>query len=153
MSARAKAGKLRLIGYKDPLVDTVYVDNAAEAHLSALERLQPNSNIAGKAYFITQDDPIPLSEFANAILDAAGLPAVTRRVPVGVANVAAAAMENVYRFFSLKGEPQLTRFLVHQMSTPHWFDISAAKRDLNYQPKVNIQEGMRRLKASLSKNQ
>ncbi len=150
LSARARAGKLRLVGYKDPLVDTVYVDNAATAHLQALERLDIGSPIAGRAYFITQDEPIPLSEFANRILDAAGIPPISRRVPTGVARLAASAMESVYRTLSLPGEPPLTRFLVHQMSTPHWFDISAAKVDLDYRPEVSLSEGMQRLKSHLS---
>lgn len=149
LSARARAGKLRLIGAQDPLIDTVYVDNAADAHLLALERLEVGSIIAGKAYFITQDQPLPVSEFANRILDAAGIPPVTRRVPLGIAQLAGALFESAYRLLPLKGEPQFTRFLVHQMSTPHWFDISAAKKDLGYNPKVGLDEGMLRLKQHL----
>lgn len=149
LSQRARAGKLRLVGSKDPLIDTVYVDNAADAHLLALERLAIDSPIAGKAYFITQDEPLPVSEFANRILDAAGLPPVKRRVPLGVAQLAGSLFENAYRLLPLKGEPQFTRFLVHQLSTPHWFDISAAKKDLGYNPKVSLEEGMACLKQHL----
>jgi 2-alkyl-3-oxoalkanoate reductase len=149
LSARAKAGKLRLIGSPDPLIETGYVDNAADAHLLALDRLEIGSAIAGKAYFITQDEPLPISAFANRILHAAGIPPVTRRVPVGIAQLAGALFESAYRLLPLKGEPQFTRFLVHQTSTPHWFDISAARRDLGYNPKVGLDEGMLRLKQHL----
>lgn len=150
LSERARAGRLRLIGTEDPLIDTVYVENAADAHLLALDRLAVGSPIAGKAYFITQDQPLPISEFANRILDAAGVPPVTRRVPLGIAQLAGTLFESAYRLLPLKGEPQFTRFLVHQMSTPHWFDISAAKKDLGYNPKVGLDEGMLRLKQHLS---
>ena len=39
----------------------------------------------------------------------------------------------------------MTRFLAAQLSTSHWFDISAARRDLGYEPRVSTAEGMRRL--------
>lgn len=146
---RAKAGRLRLVGHDDPLVDTVYVDNAAEAHLLALEKLEPAAPLAGKAYFITQDQPLPISQFVNAILNAAGVPPVTRRVPKGLATLVGGLLETVHRSFHLPGEPMMTRFLAHQFSTPHWFDISAARRDLGYTPRVDFETGMARLKASL----
>ena len=39
----------------------------------------------------------------------------------------------------------MTRLLAAELSTSHWFDISAAKRDLGYLPTVSIDDGMRRL--------
>lgn len=144
--ARAKAGRLRLVGNRDPKVDTVYVENAAQAHLLALNKLEPGSPIAGQAYFITQDQPETVSGFINRILDAAGLPPVTRRIPTRVAHVAGAALESVYRAFHLPGEPPLTRFMVSQFSTAHWFDISAARRDLGYSPQISTEAGMAELK-------
>ena len=39
----------------------------------------------------------------------------------------------------------MTRFLVHQLSTAHWFNIDAARRDLDYKPGISIDEGLRRL--------
>lgn len=144
--ARAKAGRLRLVGTRDPKVDTVYVENAATAHLLALNKLEPGAPIAGKAYFITQDQPETVSQFVNRILDAAGLPPVTRRVPLRVAHLAGSVLESVYRAFHLPGEPPMTRFMVSQFSTAHWFDISAARRDLGYEPLISTEAGMAQLK-------
>lgn len=143
--ARARAGRLRLVGSAEALVDTVYVDNAADAHLLALEQLHPGCTIAGKAYFITQDEPIPIKSFINAMLKAGNLPPVTRKIPVGMAYLIGGLLEKIYTQFKLSGEPMMTRFLAHQLSTPHWFDISAAKRELNYTPRVSLEEGMSRL--------
>lgn len=151
--ARAKAGRLRLVGNEDPLVDTVYVENAAEAHLLALDRLAPDhpkrDQVKGKAYFITQDAPVPISRFLNGIVTAAGLPPVTRKVPAGLALLAGGLLENLHRSLNLPGEPLMTRFLAHQLSTPHWFDISAAKRDLDYVPRISFDQGMVLLAESL----
>lgn len=150
--SQGRAGKLRRIMDCDKLVDTTYVDDAVEAHLSAALRLAPGSAIAGKAYFISQGDPRPLWRVVDGILDAAGLPPVTRSVPWPLAYAAAAGLEGAYRLAGIKSEPRLTRFLVSQLSTAHWFDISAARRDLGYEPRVTLEEGMRRLKAWLSSN-
>jgi 2-alkyl-3-oxoalkanoate reductase len=50
---RARAGKLRRIGKQPVKVDVTFVDNAADAHLLAADRLTPGSPVAGKAYFVT----------------------------------------------------------------------------------------------------
>src|SRR5205085_5140396 len=88
--ARARAGKLRQIGDGTNKVDVTYVDNAAAAHLLAADRLTPGSPVAGKAYFISQGEPVLVWPFINRILALAGLPAVTRRIRFGVAYAAGA---------------------------------------------------------------
>jgi nucleoside-diphosphate-sugar epimerase len=143
--ARARAGRLRLIGEADKRIDTVFVDDAARAHVLALDRLGIGSAVAGKAYFISQDEPITHERLINVWLRAAGLPAETRRVPRWLAHALAAALEALYRAAGASREPPLTRFLVEEFSTSHWFDIGAAKRDLGYTPQINMIEGLHRL--------
>jgi nucleoside-diphosphate-sugar epimerase len=143
--ARAKAGRLRMVGQPQQ-IDTTYIDNAVAAHLSASDRLAPGSPVAGKAYFITQGEPLEGPTFINDMLDAAGLPPVSRTIPAPVARAAAALAEAVWNTFKLQSEPPVTRFLVSQLSTAHWYDISAARRDLDYDPAVSYAEGMVRLK-------
>lgn len=143
--ARAKAGQLRRIGTQRKLVDTVFIDNAAEAHLLAADALAPGAACAGKAYFISNGEPIELWEMVNRMLAAAGLPPVTRSVPVPVAMALAWAFETIARVTGSEREPRLTRFVVREMSTAHWFDMSAAKRDFGYAPRVSTEEGLRRL--------
>lgn len=147
--ARARAGQLRLVGDGRNRVDTVYIDNAADAHLMAFDRLAPDAACGGRAYFITQGDPRPVADIINGILAAGGLPPVTRRVSPGVARFAGAVLEGVHQLFGLSSEPRMTRFLARQLATTHWFDISAARRDLGYLPAVSIEEGFERLAASL----
>lgn len=148
--ARAKAGRLRLVGDGRSLVDVIYVDNAAEAHLLAADRLAPDSPIAGRAYFLSQGEPVAVADMINGLLGAAGLPPVTKRIPPGVAHALGAMLEFVYGALKIQAEPPMTRFLAKQLSTAHWFDISAARRDLGYQPRVSTEEGLRRLAQSLA---
>jgi 2-alkyl-3-oxoalkanoate reductase len=148
--ARARAGQLARIGSRANLIDTVYVDNAAEAHLLAAERLTPGAAIAGKVYFISQGEPVPLWEMVNRLLAAAGAPAVTRAIPVPLALLLAWGFESAHRIMRSAGEPRLTRFVVHELSTAHWFDISAARRDFGYAPSITIAEGLERLRSYLA---
>jgi nucleoside-diphosphate-sugar epimerase len=142
---RARAGRLKRVGKRSKLVDTVYVDNAADAHLQAADRLAPGSPVAGRAYFLSQGEPEPLWDFVNRVLASAGLPPVTKSVPAGVAYAAGATLEAAYRLLRLRGEPPMTRFVAGQLGTSHWFDITAARRDLGYVPAVSVEEGLRRL--------
>jgi nucleoside-diphosphate-sugar epimerase len=144
--AQAKAGKLRRIAGYDRPVDTTYIDDAAEAHLLAAARLEEEPGVSGRAYFISQGDARPLWSIINGMLGAAGLPPVEREIPLPAARAAACAYEAAWKLLRKEGEPPLTRFLVSQLSTAHWFDISAAKRDLGYAPSVTIEQGMARLK-------
>ncbi len=143
--ARAKAGKLKLVGNGKNRVDATYIDNAAEAHLCALDVLNPDAACAGKAYYISNDEPLPMGTLLNRILEAGDLPPVSRGVPPALAYVVGAAMEKVYGLLGKKEEPIMTRFVARQLATAHWFNISGAKRDLGYRPSVNMDEGMRRL--------
>lgn len=143
--ARARAGKLRKLGKDDRLIDTIYIDNAAEAHLLACEALAPGSAVAGQVYFLSQGEPRPCWELINAFLKAADAPPVTKSIPVPLAFAAGAVLEGIYKLLGKNEEPPMTRFLARQMSTAHWFDISAAKRDFGYQARVSIDEGLERL--------
>lgn len=144
MVARARAGKLRFVG-PSKRIDTTYIDNAVQAHMDALDRLEIGAPCAGKAYFISQGQPIALDEMVNKILKCAGLPPEQRRVSVKMAMTVGMLYEQWYRLTGNRNEPPMTRFLAEQLSTAHWFNISAAKRDLGYQPKVTLAEGMVRV--------
>ncbi len=147
--ARGRAGKLRRVGRDNKLIDSTYVDNAAEAHLLAADRLAPGAAPAGRGYFISNGEPVPVWELVDRILEAGGLPPVTRRVPFWLAYSAGWALEKAYALFRPDAEPPMTRFLARELATAHWFDLSAARRDLGYVPRVSLEEGLRRLEESL----
>jgi len=150
--ARAKAGQLRRVGDGKNIVDTVYIDNAAMAHLLAADRLQLGSPIAGKAYFIAQGEPMPLWDLVNRILAAAKAPPVTRSVSGRLAYIAGWVLEGWHRIFCPDREPRMTRFVARELATSHWFNLTAARRDLGYTATVSVEEGLRRLAASFEKS-
>jgi nucleoside-diphosphate-sugar epimerase len=144
--ARAKTGRLRKIGDGTNVVDTVFVENAAAAHLLALDRLSPSSPIAGQAYFIAQGEPMPLWETIEKMIIAAGGPPLPRR---GVSRKAAhrvgAVCEFLWKTLPLPGEPPMTRFVASQLASSHWFNLDRARIELGYQPEISFEEGLKRL--------
>ncbi|MCC6648908.1 MAG: NAD-dependent epimerase/dehydratase family protein [Polyangiaceae bacterium] len=148
---RANKGKLRLVGTGESLVDTTYIENAADAHLLAERALAPGAACAGKAYFISNDEPLPAREIIGRLVECAGAPRPTKRIPFAVAHAVGAVSELVYRALGREDEPMMTRFLAEELATAHWFDLSAAKRDLGYRPRVSVDEGLRRLRASFGR--
>ena len=149
ITARARAGRLRIVGDGRNEVDTLYVDDAARAHLCAAERLAPGSPVAGRAYFLSAGKPVRLWDMVNRLLAAGDLPPLDRAIPARLALAAGGVLETLYRVLRLRGEPLMTRFLARELATSHWFDVSAARRDLAWQAEIDLEEGLRRLRASL----
>jgi nucleoside-diphosphate-sugar epimerase len=143
--ARADSGRLKIIGSGKNKVDMVHVENVVDAHLLA----EISSRALGNAYFITNDEPVFLWEWINNLLMRLGKNQINQKIPLPLGLVLGSLAETVWNLFSLKGEPPLTRFIAAELAKDHWFNISAAKRDLNYSPKVSMKEGTESLVTSL----
>lgn len=140
--ALARTGRLRIIGAGRNKVDVTHIANVVDAHMLAEGALlQPGPAAGGKAYFITNGEPVVLWDWINQLLRGTGIPEITRHVPLSVAYAAGGLMEGLWRVLPLQGEPPMTRFVAKEMATDHWFDISAARRDLRYHPLVTMADG------------
>lgn len=177
--ARARSGRLRRVGDGTNLIDMVYVENAAAAHLLAADALasapsvkgsgpcfrsavsveggvqgpkngpDPAQSPAGKAYFISQGEPVNCWKWIDEILAIAGLPPVRKALSLKAAWRIGAILEAVYGALRLRREPPMTRFVAAQLAKSHYFDISAARRDFGYGPSISTAEGLRRLATEL----
>ncbi len=151
--ARARAGRLRIVGHGSNRVDMVHVHNATEAHLLAERALGepggPRGPAAGRAYFITNDEPVNLWDWINDLLRSLGEPPVTKTLSLSAASAVGAVCEAAWRVLPLRGEPPMTRFVAAELAKDHWFNIAAARRDLGYSPKVTMAEGTAELVAAL----
>jgi len=150
---RAKAGSLRLaVGLRNrKLSDFTYVDNLVDALLLADQKLVAGSPVCGQAYFITNGEPLPFFSFVGSVLAELGLPRIVGAVPYPVAYAVAALKEGLdtLRGGTLNSEDGMTRFAVRYMVRHHYFSIARAKRDLGYNPRVDLREGIRRTCAAL----
>lgn len=142
---RARQGRLVRVGNGKNLIDTVYVENAAWAHLLAAERLVHGSPVPGSAYFISQGEPVNCWQWIDELLALAGAAPVRRAISTKTAYSIGAVLEAAHRLRRAQGEPLMTRFLALQLGKSHYFNINRARRDFGYQPRVSTAEGMRRL--------
>jgi len=159
--ARARAGRLRIIGDGQNKVDMVHVENAVDAHLAAERALSGSQSsnsqsqipppAAGRAYFITNGEPVVLWAWINQLLTALGEPPVTRRISLSAATAIGAFCETLWRVLPVNTEPPMTRFIAAELAKDHWFNLTAARRDLGYEPRITMAEGTAALIASLKK--
>ena len=99
---RGCAGRLRRIGRGNKLIDSIYIDNAADAHVLAADPLAPGSPVAGKVYFLSNGEPVPLWDLINRILATAGIPPVMRTVPIWMAYTGGWLLETAYSVLGLR---------------------------------------------------
>ena len=138
---RCRAGRLRRVGDGTNLIDTVHVDHAAIAHRLALERmLDRDQNAAGRAYFITDGEPIECWKWITTILESAKLKPPNKSISFRAAYRLGSVLETFYRLLRISSEPPMTRFVAAQLGVDHYFDITSAKNRLGYQPIQNREE-------------
>jgi nucleoside-diphosphate-sugar epimerase len=142
---RARRKRLIQVGDGRNLVDITYVENAAQAHLLAADALAPGKPPAGKAYFISQGQPVVFWDWLREWLGRINAPPVRKSISFRAAFALGASLELIYRAAMIKREPLMTRFVATQLAKNHYFDISAARKDFGYVPRVSTEVGTDRL--------
>ena len=138
--ARARAGKLAIVGDGRNEVSLTGVENAVAAHLSAADRLEPRAPHAGNAYFVAQKEPVVLWTWIGDLLERLGVPRPKRRMPLAAAYSAGAVLEAWWRVRGLPGEPPMTRFLALELARSHSYDMGPAERDFGYEERVPMHD-------------
>jgi len=146
---RAASGKIRRIGDKEHFIDTTYIDNMTDALLLAAEALESRPEAAGIALFISNGEPARVWDFVNSIIQIAGHEPVQKKIPERIAMIGAGLAEWFHNVFNIKSEPFMTRYAIKELCTNHWFDISNARKILDYNPRVSYAEGFKHLKEYL----
>lgn len=145
---RARRRRLPFIGSGAALIDSTYVVNAVDALLAALDRCV---EARGQALVVTNGEPRPVAELLAALCRAAGVPEPTQHVPVPLARAGGTVVESLWplveglRRGRATDDPPLTRFLIEQLSTAHWFDQRLTRQILHWAPQVSLDEGFAEL--------
>ncbi len=147
MLERARRGRLRIVGDGNNLVDTVHVTNAAAAHLDAVDALlQSPEQAGGRAYFVTQEEPVDCWHWISEICEIGGVEPPRKRISFRAAYAVGAMLEAGYRITGRTSEPPMTRFVAAQLARDHYFDITAAKQRLGYHVRLSMKDGLQRLR-------
>jgi nucleoside-diphosphate-sugar epimerase len=147
----AKKGLLAQVGDGQNWVDLSYVEDVAQAHVLAMKALENSESVAGKAYFISQGDPVQLWPWIQNLLGHLNLPKIRLKMPLSLALGLGAICEVIYKLLCIRKQPPMTRFVAKELAQSHYFDISAAKMDLHYLPKYSNEEAFEKLVNYLKK--
>jgi nucleoside-diphosphate-sugar epimerase len=139
---RARSGRLPLLGTGAALIDTTYVDNAVDALVAAVDAC---GSAHGRALVVSNGEPRPVREVLDRLCASAAVPGPSRHVSPRAGRVAGGAVEAVWALTRRTDTPPLTRFLVEQLTTAHWFDQRATREALGWRPRVSLDEGFARL--------
>jgi len=148
--ASVKAGRLKIVGAGRNQVDVSFVTDVAAAHLAAFEALDLGSG-AGRAYFISQGEPVEIWPWLNQVLEGLGQPPLKKKMPLPLAYAAGGLAELFWKLFNKSGEPPITRFVAVELAKDHYFDLSAAQRDLGFNPSYSMEEALSQTIADLKK--
>jgi nucleoside-diphosphate-sugar epimerase len=135
---RLASGRLPVIGDGKNIADLSYVENVVDALLLCAE--SPKSTL-GQKYNITNGEPVILWDMIRKVAETLGTPPPRGRIPYRIADTAAGLLEALYRLHPSQPEPPLTRYTVGVIANSATLDISAARRDLGYNPRIPVEEG------------
>ena len=136
----ARLGRLPLFSgtTETVIADLVGIETLCDYLLAVARHPSP-----APAYNLTNAEPVALEALLLDVLDRLELPRPTRRVPVSRALAAASALERLWRWTRLPGEPPATRFGVATMAFSKTFDVSRQLEDLG-PPSVSLADGIER---------
>ncbi len=135
---RLESGRMRVIGDGQNITDLTYVENVVDALLLCAD--SPGDTL-GKKYNITNDEAVKLWQMIERACLELNLEYPRRKIPYKVADSIAIMLEAIYRVLPSQPEPPLTRYSVFVISQSATLDISAARRELHYNPRIAVEQG------------
>lgn len=137
--AANKAKGVPLMNDGSAMIDLTCAQNVIDAMLLCSEA--PLS-ASGRAYNITNGDPVMFRELLDKLFSLLDIPLHTRRLPYAAVYAAAGMMERIHRLLPFLGEPLVTRYSAAALGISQTLDISQAREKLGYNPRVTIDEGL-----------
>ncbi|MFO0694078.1 MAG: NAD-dependent epimerase/dehydratase family protein [Polyangiales bacterium] len=141
----ARAGLDRFTFGDDALTDFTHRENLVHAFLLAEEKLRTEpGRVSGKAYFVTDGEPMNTFAFFRPLVVGLGYPPPLASVPGKAMLPVAFAMEAAARLLRplVDFEPPLTRADVRKCIAHNYFDSSRAANELGYAPVIDHARGM-----------
>ncbi|MCB9612635.1 MAG: NAD-dependent epimerase/dehydratase family protein [Sandaracinus sp.] len=129
------------VGGGKTIADNVFIDDLVDAHVRGALALGPEGKANGRAYFLSDGEPMSYFDFFAPTAIELGYKPPKASMPVWPVRLAAECAE----WLSFLGiHPFLTRMELYKLVTNHWFSIAAAERDLGWKPQFGHAEGMAR---------
>ncbi|NXJ20058.1 NSDHL protein, partial [Dicrurus megarhynchus] len=143
----ARSGKMKfIIGDGKNLVDFTYVENVVHGHILAAEKLHKGSALCGKAFHITNDEPIPFWTFMSRILTGLDYDPPKYHIPYWLAYYLALLLSLLLALLRplVTIKATFTPMRVALAGTFHYYSCERAKRAMGYSPVVSLDEAIAR---------
>lgn len=135
---RVAKGVFPMFGNGKTLYHPVYIDNLVDAMVLAMAPGKGD----GRVYLIADAEYIPIEDLVKRIGKAMGIDVKIKHYPVWPLVIAGHVCEKICKPFKIA--PPIFPRRVDWYRQNRAFDISAARRDLGYDPKVGLDEGLKR---------
>lgn len=130
-------GKFRMFGSGQVLYHLTFVEDLVEGIILAGEKEQA----VGQIYTLGGEEYVTLNELVEMIAEALGVEKPEGHLPLWPLWVAGVVCEAICR--PLRIEPPIYRRRIDFFIKDRAFDISKAKKELGYQPKVDLKTGLK----------
>ena len=137
-----KAGNWQWPDGGNQAMSTCHVNNLIDALLLSVDH-------GHGAYFVADAEEGTLKSVIGDLLATRGVKAGDKSVSFVVAWMLAGVMGFFWRLFNLKGEPPITRQMLRMIGKPFTLNISKARRELTYAPRVSWKQGIAEMQSSL----
>ena len=131
------------IGFPGATHDHVYIDNLVHAEIRIAKHLVSDSPVCGKAYFVTDNHPLPLFEFMRPLIEGLGYEIPRRDIPYRPV----LWLLRLWQFLHFRAglpAPPFTPHEIRKLAISHVASNEAARRDFGYEPIVPAEEAMAR---------
>ena len=145
---KLESKKFMFVGDGKNIINGVYIENLTDAIIAAAK----TENTIGQAYNVTNDSGMNIENFIYNIADIWNFKRPEKHVPKPLAFFLCNVLEGIARAIKSKTPPFITKTRIKFLSLNLDFDIEKTRKDLRYDPRVSIEEGLKRTKAWMDKS-
>jgi len=136
------AGKVKaLIGSRGAKLDNSYIDNLVHGYILAAQHLIQGGTAPGQPYFINDDDPVNMFEFARPVIEACGERWPRLRVSGRLVHGAMIVWQLLHSRFGLP-QPPMEPLAVERLYLDNYFSVEKARREIGYEPLYTTEQAM-----------
>lgn len=133
-----QSGNFRFIGSMNNLMHPCYIENFLQGITLAAERPEA----VGEIYIIGDEKPITWVEYVKTVAEVMGATPPKRHISISLMKIIAYLSE--FKSWMFGGEPFFARSWLDEITKVYAYDITKAKKDLGYNPKISLKEGISR---------
>lgn len=135
----ARRGPLPLLRNGQGRIDLTHVEDVVDAILASLNA-SPAAH--GQVYNVSGGEVLSITEIVTKACARSGLTPHWRPVPLTPLKAVSAMLETIFTFLPGDREPPVTRYGLALFAYAQSLDLTKARRDLDWQPRISFDQGL-----------